>query len=229
MTICPAFSREHSLAKGQTICYTFFIRSLIGKGESRVAESTMTKRVLAATFKKLVRTQPFEKVNVSDICDGCGVSRKTFYYHFQDKYELAEWIFNTEFIAALKETDTSDQWAFASALCGYFYREREYYANLVQYSGQNSFRQYFQSFMFESLEPFFLPKSVPLTALTDPERMHQEEARDFFLHFFTDAVLISIFRWLTGGTKLPPDQFVERLQSAADILLIRVKEDQYSN
>ena len=86
----------------------------------------MTKRALAAAFKDLVCQYSFEKVNVSDICDACGVSRKTFYYHFQDKYELAEWIFNTEFIAVLKETDTSDQWAFAAAICQYFFKERTY-------------------------------------------------------------------------------------------------------
>lgn len=183
-------------------------------------ESNMTKRVLAATFKKLVCKHSFEKVNVSGICDACGVSRKTFYYHFQDKYELAEWIFHTEFIAVLKETDTSDQWAFASAICQYFFKERTYYAGLLRYSGQNSFRQYFQAFLFESLEPFLMPKAAALTAVAGQERMPEDETRTFFLQFFTDAVLISIFRWISDGAAIPPEQFLARLRSVSEILLL---------
>lgn len=180
----------------------------------------MTKRALAAAFKDLVCQNSFEKVNVSDICDACGVSRKTFYYHFQDKYELAEWIFNTEFIAVLKETDTSDQWAFAAAICQYFFKERTYYAGLLQYKGQNSFRQYFQAFLFQSLEPFLLPKAAALTAVAGQERMPEDETKAFFLQFFTDAVLISIFRWISDGAAVPPEQFLSRLRSVSEILLI---------
>lgn len=194
------------------------------EGDTRVPKSNITKKVLAAAFKELVCKHSFEKVNVSSICDACGVNRKTFYYHFQDKYELAEWIFNTEFIAVLKKTDISDQWAFASAICQYFYRERTYYAGLVQYNGQNSFGKYFQAFMFEALEPFLLPKSTAVTVVAGQARMSEDEAASFYCHFFTDAVLISIFRWITDGAAMPPDQFISRLRSVADILLIRAKE-----
>ena len=65
-------------------------------------ESNITKRVLASTLKELVTARPFEKVSVSDICDACGVSRKTFYYHFQDKYELLEWIIMTELLEPIR-------------------------------------------------------------------------------------------------------------------------------
>ena len=54
-----------------------------------MADSNITKRFLALTLKKLMETQSFEKISVSEICEVCGVSRKTFYYHFQDKYSLA--------------------------------------------------------------------------------------------------------------------------------------------
>ena len=50
-----------------------------------MADSNITKRVLALTLKKLMQTESFEKINVREICEACGVSRKTFYYHFQDK------------------------------------------------------------------------------------------------------------------------------------------------
>lgn len=95
-----------------------------------MADSNLTKRALAHGLKQMVAAQPFEKVNVRDLCGICGVSRKTFYYHFRDKYELAEWIFNTEFISVLNEAEMEDRWLFVSAVCRYFHRERTFGPNL---------------------------------------------------------------------------------------------------
>lgn len=63
-----------------------------------MADSNITKRAMAAAMKELLRDRPFAKVNVSDICDACGMNRKSFYYHFQDKYELMNWIFFNEYV-----------------------------------------------------------------------------------------------------------------------------------
>ena len=44
-------------------------------------------------LKGLMAEMPFEKINVSQICERCGMNRKSFYYHFKDKYDLVNWIF----------------------------------------------------------------------------------------------------------------------------------------
>ncbi len=189
-------------------------------------ESNITKKVLASTLKELVTARPFEKVSVSDICDACGVSRKTFYYHFQDKYELAEWIFSTEIIALLKEVELDVRWEFISAVCRYFYQEKEFYINLLTYSGQNSFRQQFQLFMFESLEKFALPETSKIRNIANQDGLCPDETQEFYTQFISDAILISIFRWLGRESKLPPDQFVARLKSVSAMMLARAEEMQ---
>ena len=52
-----------------------------------------TKRALAASLKKLAAKKPLDKITVIDITEDCGVNRQTFYYHFQDIFDLVEWIF----------------------------------------------------------------------------------------------------------------------------------------
>ena len=61
-------------------------------------DSNITKRALASALKELMEDSPFSKISVSDICQACDMNRKSFYYHFKDKYELVNWIFNEEFI-----------------------------------------------------------------------------------------------------------------------------------
>ncbi len=42
---------------------------------------------------------PFDKIQMTDICDRCGMNRKNFYYHLKVKYDLLNWIFDTEIIS----------------------------------------------------------------------------------------------------------------------------------
>lgn len=55
-----------------------------------------TKELLASCFKELMQKMPFDKITIKMITNKAGLIRPTFYKHFQDKYELVEWIFKTE-------------------------------------------------------------------------------------------------------------------------------------
>ena len=74
-----------------------------------MADSNITKRALASALRELMKEVPFDKIQVSHICDRCGMNRKSFYYHFKDKYDLLNWIFDTEFItfAQASKEDTN--------------------------------------------------------------------------------------------------------------------------
>lgn len=58
--------------------------------------SDLTKQALIASFKKLLETEPFDKITISDITNDCGLSRQTFYYHFRDIFDMIRWIYNSE-------------------------------------------------------------------------------------------------------------------------------------
>ena len=75
-----------------------------------MADSNATKNALAASMKKLMRKKPFEKISVSDICEDCGINRKSFYYHFRDKYDLVNWIFYVGFIGELDVNSYGSGW-----------------------------------------------------------------------------------------------------------------------
>ena len=75
-----------------------------------MAGSHITKLALASAMQRLMTEQPFERISVSDICAACGMSRKSFYYHFRDKYELVNWIYYTEFINRVRDKRYANVW-----------------------------------------------------------------------------------------------------------------------
>ena len=64
-------------------------------------DSNITKNALASALKDLMKRKPFSKISVRDICDECGMNRKSFYYHFKDKYDLVNWIFYVDFVSEI--------------------------------------------------------------------------------------------------------------------------------
>ena len=168
-----------------------------------MSDSNITKNALAASMKKLMARRPFEKISVSDICNDCGINRKSFYYHFRDKYDLVNWIFDVGFISGLDLGSYSTGWELLADMCEYFYRERTFYKAALKIEGQNSFRDY----LIETLTPitvFFMQDLLP----------HNEDD-GFYITFMTDSLLNALVRWLSGGYEheMNAAQFLEKMRS----------------
>lgn len=48
---------------------------------------------LASVLKQLMQHKSINKITVTELCYSCNIERSTFYYHFQDKYELVMYVF----------------------------------------------------------------------------------------------------------------------------------------
>ena len=51
------------------------------------------KDVFAAELEAMLDEMPLSKVRVAELCRRVDAAVPTFYYHFQDKYDLVAWIF----------------------------------------------------------------------------------------------------------------------------------------
>lgn len=69
------------------------------------ATTRMTKKALAASLKKLMEDSALDKISIREITEDCGVNRKTFYYHFENIYDLVNWLFEEEAIESVKQYD----------------------------------------------------------------------------------------------------------------------------
>lgn len=163
-------------------------------------EPNATKYMLAKSLKTLMEKRSFSKISVADLCDNCGMSRKSFYYHFRDKYDLLHWIFQAEFLQTLRDEEGITSWEVFCRLCKYFYQERDFYRRAIQIRGQNSFRDCF----CESLVPF-------LEEMTASFWMEGGRDKRFYTTFFGDAILTSVMRWLSSPQPEPPEKYLDHL------------------
>ena len=53
-----------------------------------------TKTLLSQSLMSLLQTKKLDQIRVYEICQECGLSKKAFYYYFQDKYDLATYMTN---------------------------------------------------------------------------------------------------------------------------------------
>ena len=166
-------------------------------GEEAVclADSNITNRALAAALRELLKERPFAQISVTDICDRCEMNRKSFYYHFRDKYDLVNWIYYTEFWEVLRRRENAAGWEVLRDLCLYFEEKRDFYRKTFEVEGQNSFSDYFREIVTVILDDDF----EEALAAEEPEAVR------FYLTFYADAIVAAVRRWLEDRDPVPAE------------------------
>jgi len=174
-----------------------------------MANNVLTKTAIANCMKDLMNRQPFNKISVSDICRDCQINRKTFYYHFSDKYELIIWIFETDIINPIIEKySTFDNFEAAGELVEYLYENKVFYRKAFEVTGPHSIRDYLSNALKPTIEGFLGPD-------VDTEVLPISDA-------FTDFIVSALLRWLSHYPVAQPDDFMEQLISAGTVLSIKL-------
>ncbi len=167
-----------------------------------MADSNITKRALATALRELMLEVPFDKIQVAHICERCDMNRKSFYYHFKDKYDLLNWIFDTEIITFTQGYSGNEKLEqrveVIQDVCNYFYENRDFYRKALNVQGQNSFSEHFRECNMAILK-------IRLAHLIE------DSEDDFALNFFTDAIVCTMERWLLNKNCMPPDEFTTKL------------------
>lgn len=178
-----------------------------------MADSNITKKALASALKTLLEDIPFKKISIADICEKCDMNRKSFYYHFKDKYDLTNWIFDTEVIALLRDRQPDDRWDAIERVCHYLYDNRSFYYKVFQVQGQNSLSEHFREFLLPVLQD-------RTEELIGPGDVHQ-----IGVNFFADGIVCAILRWLLDKNCVPPEQFVSVIRKVVESTALTVYKD----
>jgi len=166
--------------------------------------SQTTKRALSASLKKLAAQKPIDKITVIDIAEDCGVNRQTFYYHFQDIYDLVEWTFTSESTKAVDGNKTYDTWQSG-------------FLHVFQYALAN--RDFvtcvYHSISREHLENYLYQETYSLLISVVEEQAAEMSVRGedkkFIADFYKFAFVGMVMEWIRNGMKEKPEDIIGRL------------------
>ena len=166
--------------------------------------SQITKRALAASLKRLMAQKPLSKITISDITDECGINRMTFYYHFQDIYDLIDWICQQEGGQALGDRTGYDTWQDGFvALCHTVIENRAFIEGVYHSVQREQIENYLSRVVYDLLFDVVRELAAPYSIA--------EEDEAYITNFYKYAFVGVMLDWVKTGMKEPPEQVVGRV------------------
>ena len=166
-----------------------------------MSESEQNKLAIAEAMKALMRTMPIEKITTKEILEKAGVSRRSFYRYFKDKYDVMAYNYK---LFVDRRADPAISHSYEELLYR-LYRDSErsmtYLRNAFQYVGVNSFTEYVYEYSFDIVERITLDNRPE--GLTESERLQL----DVFCHGVSDMFV----NWILGRYQLTPEEGAKAL------------------
>lgn len=151
-----------------------------------------TQKAIIDSFMELLQKKSLDKITVKDIIEETEINRNTFYYHFQDIYDLLESAFEEEAVEFRSEADPKNN----------FYEEYIRTVNfLLDHSDaiihiyNSKSRDVIKTYL-ESAASFFIGRFVEEAA--EGSKL-SENGKNYIIYFYTDAIIGITLRWIEGS------------------------------
>ena len=184
--------------------------------------ATATKYALAAALKKMMGVKPIDKITVKDLVEICGVNRQTFYYHFDDVYDLLEWIFEEDANKVLPHKVVYENWQDdVIRFMNHLKDNSTYVLNVYNSNRRLHMLQY-----IKNKAKLYVREYADITSVgMNVDRQDYE----FVIEFCADGIVALTSRWLDKGMELPEgmdeDRFLKLLNNCIENLLMRFENE----
>lgn len=105
-----------------------------------------SEHLLARELKIMMATQPLDTISVIELSARCKISRKTFYYHYHDVYDLLTQVFLDERIPGADKT--MDIKELVALVWKYYEDNRPFVDATLQSAGKDLFLQFIYNIFY---------------------------------------------------------------------------------
>ncbi|KJR49238.1 transcriptional regulator [Desulfosporosinus sp. I2] len=171
--------------------------------------SSLTKKALATSLKRLMEKFPLHKIKVQEIVDDCELNRQTFYYHFQDIYALLGWIYTTEAVESIANYKTYTTWedGFLKIFL-YIGKNKAFCLNTLNSLGRDHLDTFLHSIAFELL--------MGVVTEVSQDMKVKDEDKKFMADFYALAFIGLVIQWMKTGMKEKPEVIIEKLSELVE-------------
>ena len=155
-----------------------------------------TKNKLSVSLRKLLLKKNIDKITVGEIAKEAGVNRQTFYYHFQDIYDLIEWIYMNEIIQELKIINFFDDWQKScDFILNYILKNQNFISKTYKISSLKSF---IYGEIYSQIYHEIKDSNIDVDI-------------DFVTRFYSHAFIGIIGDWIKNGMKEPVEELIKNM------------------
>lgn len=164
-----------------------------------------TKELLADCFHQLMMKTPFDKITIKMITDKAGLIRPTFYKHFQDKYEILEWIFKTDVTDSVDLMLANGMELDAIVMfCRCLERDRKFYKRAYAMEpGPNSFDAILTRYVYNT----FLTLAKRYKFRSDSKYPFLTTER--IAIYYTYGLVNTVRDWISSGAEASADEVAD--------------------
>ncbi|MCM1288445.1 MAG: TetR/AcrR family transcriptional regulator [Clostridium sp.] len=166
--------------------------------------SNFTKPAIVDSFIRLSEQMPIDKITVTKITKECGINRNTFYYYYNDVYDLLEEIIYTKMqkLFVIDENNYGDSWKASLRLIGqYAIKNEEFIKALYHSMGRDAFGDKLTSIAEE-------PIRRTLMDYVDRQEAVEEDIRNV-AYAFAKAFAELAVEWIRGRLNSTPVETME--------------------
>ena len=150
-----------------------------------------TKLAIQESFRRLLQVKSLDKITVRDIVEDCGLTRNTFYYHYEDIYDLFDDYLDTQMQKILENLPAEGSWedALEQLLLSVFDSPRTG-RHIFFSKKQDTLRQYLNKLIASVLERYVIENQEDLNVDVADRRLICDTC-SFALYGLLE-------QWLTG-------------------------------
>ena len=183
-------------------------------------QETRTQIALEAAMQELLREKPLEQIRVRELADRCGIRRQSFYYHFNDVYELLDWSISREREHLLRRQEEFVTWQQVYLdLQQYMAENRAYYQTILRIRGRERLRELlapvFQNVM-DGLDDYYR-KNIPedMTVQMEKEFSVWQENKINLAQVLLEA-------WINGSVDITPEDVIREAEGVTVSVFLRM-------
>lgn len=172
------------------------------KEEGVILSRPKTERAIMDSFVKLLNQYPLDKITVKDIVSDCGISRNTFYYHYQDIYDLLRATFSAVLENVVSENVTT--WRESLMACTRFALDnRRAIYHVYHSANRDQLERYLNQVTGESMEKLIRYLTQGLTV--------SDEDIGYLTLFYKHAIVGILLEWLSNDMKADVEHVISRM------------------
>ena len=111
-----------------------------------------TEHELAKVLKEMMSTRSLNDISVSELSKRCGISRKTFYYHYHDIYDLLTQVFLDEKIANLNAANNMND--LINIIWDYYTKNSKFIDATIDSAGKDLFSEFIYNAIYTTILRF---------------------------------------------------------------------------